>query len=999
MCVFVKLCFLCVNLLFQVPLSFTSGLGNAEDTILLLANTNHTTYTYHHMRECKHNEFYDLDTFSCVVCGKEEENLQSTPDKFSCECATNYVSVALYDTHQHNPLCVEKCLDILSRDNGCQILIPNSNKTDCEFKLVNFTETNNDFPSRTFASARPIRLTPAGFHANGICNICDLKYNYRYLDYCIANAALKPYLKYNSFWQSTNANAIHFGDLKFVAFFCLALRNNTACNQLANLCVMSHYSADKNSPCSAFLLTQVSDVAIKYASMDEHLQATKPSLFYKKGKQTAKMLTEPLGISPQQLQFFSTVYHLDGSLRRWGAFKMSHVNLCQMLAQSDAADWKPQQEIQFARSTQPIRCELTVENLIDLAKIYANNNFFSLFLNISGERNHGAKRNKLQALPILIEDISPENLRAQAADWQLVRRFQLIEAQPRHARIHDQQTKYEDDFKLSLYRSIRYVESFEMHYEIHDHNQIAVPLVKLRYRHIDMSANATLNAVHPFKLQISFERLGEPTQRKFIFEVILLAYLFIALSLAMLQMLNYRKRNSALTTTTAAGTECCAPSSCLLEFLLHFSSYAANASLLCFIIYILVYPVQFLTQRSIAITLPIMKDDQRSLEILIYVAVLLKLFFICVHFWRISHFDLFLIDWERPRSCEANHFTLKNNLETSSVCSSVRTYTTENVSTWRIIFIANEWIRLSAKPKYSAAWQGLLVLPLAQIFLTARWISQDLALQLFFIVTISILIYSAQLLARSFILNRLFGDPLQKFIDLCSLSNVSVFMLLEQSFGYYIHGRSPNGFADTDMYSMLAQMQRNSQHRCSRKGLLGDSDQQSYIILPPLNLRIYFEKLLAPYQRSYSISQAHFQKEINTIDAAMERSSATFNSLNRFLCAFIDHAIKDMDYIIKEKTFIEKLLNCECDNYLTENKGTFYIDKEKSFGQLLLYGNSLNLFIMELSLLLAVYMLTNNLIAAVAVVYILNKLLQHIYIKWTRQNVTNKTSIDQRFLM
>lgn len=166
--------------------------------------------------------------------------------------------------------------------------------------------------------------------------------------------------------------------------------------------------------------------------------------------------------------------------------------------------------------------------------------------------------------------------------------------------------------------------SFEIHYEIHDRNQIGIPLVKLRYRHIDLSANTTLNAVHPFKLQITFARMGEPTQRKFMFEVMLPAFLCIALSMAMLQMLNYRKRHNALTTTTTATIECCAPSSCLLVFLLHFSSYAANASLLCFVLYTLVYPMQFLTQRSVAITLPIMKDDQRSLEILIYVAVLLK---------------------------------------------------------------------------------------------------------------------------------------------------------------------------------------------------------------------------------------------------------------------------------------------------------------------------------------------------------------------------------------
>ncbi|XP_054746873.1 meckelin [Anastrepha obliqua] len=994
--------FLYVNLLFQVLAISAFRCGNAQE--VASANSSGTLFTFHDMNQCKSNEYYDLDTFSCVACGEEEENLQSTTNKFFCECAPNYITVALYDTHGKNPICAKKCYNASSIDNGCSVVIANASKTSCEFKLINFTQLTNDYITRSAAATRPIRITPAGFHSNDICNICNLEYNFRYMDYCIGNALLKPYLKYNSFWQSISAStgAVHFGNLKFVAFFCLALRNYTACNQLANLCVMSHYSTDKNSPCSAFLLTQVSDVVIKYASMDEHLQATKPSLYYKKGKNTAKMLREALAINDgdrafNRLQLFSTVYALDGTLRRWGAFKMSHVNLCQMHAISDATDWNPQQDIQFAYSAQPIHCRLTVDNLIDLAQIYANENFFSIFLNISMPSAQEAKRTKLQILPILIEDISAENLRPHPEEWQLVKRFQLIEAQPRHTHSNAQQAKYEDEFKLSLYRSIRYVEYFEIHYEIHDNNQIGMPLVKLRYRHLDMSANASLHAVHPFKLQISFARVGEAAQRRLIFETLLPALLLIALAAGILQMYNFRKRNAAVSTATTS--EFCAPSSCLLEFLVHFISYAANAIILWFLLYMFAYPMHFLAQHTVEITLPIMKDDQRSLEILIYVAFLLKLTFVCVHFWRISHFDIFLIDWERPRTCENNHFTLKNNLETSSVCSSVRTFASENVSAWRIIFVANEWIRLSVKQKHSVVWQGLLVLPLAQTFITVTDISKDLALQLFVIITVSTVVYITQIIFRNFVLNRIFGDPLQKFIDLCSLSNISVFMLLEQSFGFYIHGRSPNGFADTDMYSMLVQIQRDTQHRCSRKGLLGDSDQQSYIILPPLNLRIYFEKLMAPFHRSYSISQAHFQNEIKTIDAVAERSSAAYSSLNRFLCAFIDHAIKDMDYIIKEKTFIEKRLNCECDYYLTESKGTFYIDDAKSFDQLLLYGNSLNSFVMELALLLAFYMLTLNLIAATVVVYLLNKLLQHIFQKWVHKNVTTKTSINQRFLM
>ncbi|XP_067615839.1 meckelin isoform X3 [Eurosta solidaginis] len=878
MCAFTKRCFLCVTLIFQALNIWAYHGGNINDSLNLME------FTFYDINKCKTNEFYDLDIFSCVSCGREDENLQSTADKLSCECAPNFVTVAMYDTEKKNPICIKRC------DDYCQDVRANDSKVSCEFKLINFTHSNNYYLTRSGTTSRPIRLTYDDYHINDtrICNICDLKYNFRYLDYCIGNQVLKPYLKYNSIWQSIGGSDMHFGDLKFVAFFCLSLHNSTACNQLANLCIMSHFSADKNSPCS--LLTQLSDVVIKYASMDENVEATKPSLFFKRGEKTAKMMMEPLSV---------------------GTNSKEH----------------PQPE-----------------------------------------------------------------------EWQLVKRFQLIEAQYRQQNKHSHQRRFEDEFKLTIYRSITYAEYIELHYDIYNNNQIGLPLVKLRYRHLDLTTNVTLHELQPFKLQITFARAGEDSQRKLMIETLLPIFLLAALIMALLQLYNYRQRRTGLV-STATTAEIINSSLYLVEFLLHFISYAANAILLCFIIYMCVYPLQFLVQGSIEITLPIMKDDQSLLEILIYSAFSLRFIFTCVHFWYISRFDLFLIDWERPRSCDNNHFILKNNLETSSVCSSVRTYTSENVSTWRIFYVTNEWIRLSVKQKHSTALQGLLVLPLAQFFISESLISKDLALQLFIIITTSVTIYIIQVMLHKFVWNRIFGDPLQKFIDLCSLCNISVFMLLEHSFGYYIHGRSPNGFADTDMYSMLLQIQRDSQQGCPRKGLLGDSDQQSYVILPPLSLRIYFQKLLAPFEPPYSMPQSHFQKEINTTDAAVERSSAAYSSMNRFLCAFIDHAIKDMDYIIKEKTLIEKLFNCEFENYLTESKGTFYIDNAKSFDRLLLYGNSFNIILMELTMLIIVFILTHNLIASTVVVYLFNKLIQNVFLKYVRHNVTSKTSIDKRFLM
>ncbi len=43
---------------------------------------------------------------------------------------------------------------------------------------------------------------------------------------------------------------------------------------------------------------------------------------------------------------------------------------------------------------------------------------------------------------------------------------------------------------------------------------------------------------------------------------------------------------------------------------------------------------------------------------------------------------------------------------------------------------------------------------------------------------------------------------LHQFVDLCSVSNVSVFLTPHKLFGHYIHGRSVHGQADTNIREM-----------------------------------------------------------------------------------------------------------------------------------------------------------------------------------------------------
>jgi meckelin len=148
-------------------------------------------------------------------------------------------------------------------------------------------------------------------------------------------------------------------------------------------------------------------------------------------------------------------------------------------------------------------------------------------------------------------------------------------------------------------------------------------------------------------------------------------------------------------------------------------------------------------------------------------------------------------------------------------------------------------------------------------------------------------------------------------------------------FGYYIHGRyefwviyffyksncctffrSPHGFSDTDMCSMMIQFRREEENMCGHRGLLPGSEQQTYTILIPRNLRNFYEKLIAPTQmqqwqhRNSSISVFGLPHQENNNNNGkpleyfnFEKTLMSHQSINKFLSAFIDH-VRDFSELL-----------------------------------------------------------------------------------------------------
>jgi meckelin len=74
---------------------------------------------------------------------------------------------------------------------------------------------------------------------------------------------------------------------------------------------------------------------------------------------------------------------------------------------------------------------------------------------------------------------------------------------------------------------------------------------------------------------------------------------------------------------------------------------------------------------------------------------------------------------------------------------------------------------------------------------------------------------------------------------------------------------------------------------------------------------------------------------------------------------------------VKEKTIIEKSLDCEINPNVSETRGVFYFDNGHSFDRTLFYGNENDIFIFEIILFMLLLITTDNIFIALIVVVVI----------------------------
>nr|KAG5686494.1 hypothetical protein BaRGS_018746 [Batillaria attramentaria] len=232
------------------------------------------------------------------------------------------------------------------------------------------------------------------------------------------------------------------------------------------------------------------------------------------------------------------------------------------------------------------------------------------------------------------------------------------------------------------------------------------------------------------------------------------------------------------------------------------------------------------------------------------------------------------------------------------------------VSIWRTYFVANEWNEIQATRKINKVFQIFAVVFFLEVVGFVNTTTKDpdgsvekdsgsyQAEQSFvYRYALAVMVYLVvgvvQWIFFTFIYERFIEDKVQQFVDLCSMSNISAFIMAHSHFGYYIHGRSVHGKADTNMREMCGDdeegrggyLQLVLEDLCGQRGLVPNTEQQTFMMSLPKRLRVKYEQVYLP--------------------AALE-------------------SLRDVDYVVKDKTLLESVMDTEF--FDATEKGIFYND-------------------------------------------------------------------------
>uniref|UniRef100_A0A8L8JUS7 DUF4220 domain-containing protein n=1 Tax=Heligmosomoides polygyrus TaxID=6339 RepID=A0A8L8JUS7_HELPZ len=343
----------------------------------------------------------------------------------------------------------------------------------------------------------------------------------------------------------------------------------------------------------------------------------------------------------------------------------------------------------------------------------------------------------------------------------------------------------------------------------------------------------------------------------------------------------------------------------------------------------------------------VLNEDQEWVLMAYLIATACLKFISMVH--SILHMILqetFFIDWERPQD---SHLSRPISRDVTKDRKEIP------VVVWRTYFVANEWAELRCVRATSVGLQMLIVLMIAVL----RIHENDT------ICCSYLLLYCCRPLTVA-VVERMITDPFHNFIDLCSIANIRYLTDL---------------ILDDDL--------------CGFRGLEPSSHLQTFTVSLPVTFRTRYDEIMTAMKNSSA------QVRLSGLDQTTAKIASTVRAheqMNTLFREFIDHSIADMDYIIKDRSFAEALLDTELND--TTQTGNFLRDpSEVGFSECFLYGREWAHFSFEATLFVVLFLCIDSLTLTAAIVFCVSYGISAVTALLCKNHLVRSSLVDDRFLI
>ncbi|XP_063525049.1 meckelin isoform X2 [Pongo pygmaeus] len=941
------------------------------------------SFPFQQPEKCDNNQYFDISALSCVPCGaNQSQDARGT----SCVCLPGFQMISnnggpaiickkcpenMKGVTEDGWNCIS-CPSGLTAEGKCHcptghILVERDvNGTLLSQATCELCDGNeNSFMVANALGDRCVRCEPTFVHTSRSCACSEP--NILTGGLCFSSTGNFPLrristARYGEVGMSLTSE--WFAKyLQSSAAACWVYANLTSCQALGNMCVMNMNSYDFATfdACRLFQFIFENTAGLSTVHSILFWRQNLPWLFY----------GDQLGLAPQvlsstslptnfsfkgenqntKLKFVAASYDIRGNFLKWQTLEGGVLQLC------PDTETRLNAAYSFGTTYQQ-NCEIPISKiLID----FPTPIFYDVYLEYTDENQH----QHILAVPVLNLNLQHNKIFVNQVDAVSGRENDLG-SQPRVIRVATQ-------ISLSVHLVPNTI-----------NGNIYPPLITIAYSDIDIKDANSQSVKVSFSVTYEMDH-GEAHVQT---DIALGVLGGLAVLASLLKTAGWKRRIGSPMIDLQT----------VMKFLVYYAGDLANVFFIITVGTGLYWLIFFKAQKSVSVLLPMPVQEERFVTYVGCAFALKALQFLHKLISQIT-IDIFFIDWERPKGKVLKAVEGEGGVRSATV----------PVSIWRTYFIANEWNEIQTVRKINSLFQVLTVLFFLEVVGFKNLALMDSSSSLSrsppsYIAPYSrILRYAVsaalwlaigiiQVMFFAVFYERFIEDKIRQFVDLCSMSNISVFLLSHKCFGYYIHGRSVHGHADTNMEEMNMNLKREAENLCSQRGLVPNTDGQTFEIAISNQMRQHYDRIHETLIRKNGPARL-----LSSSASTFEQSIKAYHMMNKFLGSFIDHVHKEMDYFIKDKLLLERILGMEFMEPM--EKSIFYNDEGYSFSSVLYYGNEATLLIFDLLFFCVVDLACQNFILASFLTYLQQEIFRYIRNTVGQKNLASKTLVDQRFLI